>query len=108
MQIQILNGKQCRFRSDSWLLQKPTDLDLHCLQRQDISGFSRTRVNSVVKRLLCNDSKLIENMLNLDLNDNTLCVVSYREILDILGWGWVFHTFEKKKKNQRLCCVYYL
>ena len=29
----------------SWLLQKPTDLDLHCLQRQSISGFSRTRVN---------------------------------------------------------------
>ena len=25
--------------------QKPTDLDLHCLQGQDISGFSRTRVN---------------------------------------------------------------
>ena len=39
MQIQI-----------SWLLQnilypKPTDLDLHCLQRHDISGFIRTRVN---------------------------------------------------------------
>ena len=33
MQIQI-----------SWLLQKPTDLDLHCLQRQSISGLSRTRV----------------------------------------------------------------
>ena len=33
MQIQI-----------SWLLQKPTDLDLHCLQRQGISGFSRSRV----------------------------------------------------------------
>ena len=29
----------------SWLLQKPTDLDLHCLQRQGTSGFSRTRVN---------------------------------------------------------------
>ena len=27
----------------SWLLKKPTDLDLHCLQRQDISGFSRKR-----------------------------------------------------------------
>ena len=27
-----------------WLVQKPTDLDLHCLQRQCISGFSRTRV----------------------------------------------------------------
>ena len=29
--------------------QKPTDLDLHCLQRQDISGFSRTRVNNFYK-----------------------------------------------------------
>ena len=29
----------------SWLLQKPTDLDLHCLQRYGIYGFSRTRVN---------------------------------------------------------------
>ena len=29
----------------SWLLQKPTDLNLHCLQRQGISGFRRTRVN---------------------------------------------------------------
>ena len=28
----------------SWLLQKPNDLDLHCLQKQGISGFSRTRV----------------------------------------------------------------
>ena len=25
--------------------QKPTDLDLHCLQRQGISGFSRTRAD---------------------------------------------------------------
>ena len=30
----------------SLLLQKSTDLDLHCLQRQGISGFSKTRVNS--------------------------------------------------------------
>ena len=37
MQIQI-----------SWLLQKPTDLDLHCLQRQNISGFSRTRVETLM------------------------------------------------------------
>ena len=29
----------------SWLLQKPTDLDLHCLQRQGISRFSRTTIN---------------------------------------------------------------
>ena len=36
MQIQI-----------GWLLKKPTDLDLHCLQRQCISGFSRTRVKQI-------------------------------------------------------------
>ena len=29
----------------SWLLQKPADLDLHCLQNQDLSVFSRTRGN---------------------------------------------------------------
>ena len=28
----------------TWLLQKLTDLDLHCFQRQGISGLSRTRV----------------------------------------------------------------
>ena len=28
--------------------QKPTDLDLHCLQKQGISGFSRTRVISTL------------------------------------------------------------
>ena len=27
------------------LASKPTDLDLHCLQKQGISGLSRTRVN---------------------------------------------------------------
>ena len=30
----------------SWLLKKRTDLDLNYLQRQDVSGFSRTRVKS--------------------------------------------------------------
>ena len=34
----------------SWLLQKPTDLDLHCLQRQGISRFSRTRDNYFAPR----------------------------------------------------------
>ena len=33
----------------SWLLQKPTDLDLHCLQRQGISGFSMTGVKVLSK-----------------------------------------------------------
>ena len=34
----------------SWLLQKPTDLDLHCLQRQGIMGFSRMRVNKNISK----------------------------------------------------------
>ena len=45
MQIQI-----------SWLQKKPTDLDLHCLQRKGTSGFSRTRVNMLHDHILkkCN------------------------------------------------------
>ena len=41
MQIQI-----------SWLLQ-PSDLDLHCLQRQGIFRFSRTRVNVLFAVTMC-------------------------------------------------------
>ena len=41
MQIQI-----------SWLLKKPTDLDIHCLQRQGISGYSRTTVKLAGKTVL--------------------------------------------------------
>ena len=37
--------------------QKPTDLDLHCLQRESISRFSGTRVNmvhySIVLHITC-------------------------------------------------------
>ena len=32
---------------DQLASKKPTDLDLNCLQRQDISGLSRTRVKNV-------------------------------------------------------------
>ena len=37
----------------SWLLQKPTDLDLHCWQMQDVSGLIRTRVK-IKKTATCN------------------------------------------------------
>ena len=30
----------------SWLIKKPTDLDLHCLQNKGISGFSMRRVKN--------------------------------------------------------------
>ena len=35
-----------------WVLKKPTGLDLHCLQRQGISGFSRTRVKKTSLRII--------------------------------------------------------
>ena len=36
---------------DQLASKKPTDLDLHCLQRQGISEFSRTRVNRTVTNI---------------------------------------------------------
>ena len=43
----------------SWLLQKPTDLDFDCLQRQDISRFGRTRINSEMVLILNNKKETI-------------------------------------------------
>ena len=48
----------------SWLLQKPTDLDLHWLQKREISGFSRTRI----KQLLCSDTIFPENKYLVESN----------------------------------------
>ena len=43
----------------SWLLQKPIALDLHCLQKQGLSVFSRTRVNWLIV-LGFNDTSTLE------------------------------------------------
>ena len=40
----------------NWLLQKSTDLEPYCLQRQGISGFSRTMVNLTFTALLVNSA----------------------------------------------------
>ena len=51
--------KQCRSRS-----VKPTDLDLHCLQRQGISGFSRTRVKCLELPLIhCKVTRNLEHLV---------------------------------------------
>ena len=54
----------------SWLLQKPTDLDLHCLQKQGISGLSRTRVKKVSFCLA----------LYTEVNSQTFVVISCKTI----------------------------
>ena len=41
----------------SWFLKKPTDLDLHCSQRQGISGSSRTGIN--ISQVLLNKNELM-------------------------------------------------
>ena len=50
---------------------KPTDLYLHCLQRQDISGFSRTRVKGRMQscKLQCC------HMKNLNETETTIFVL---------------------------------
>ena len=40
--------------------QKPANLDLHCLLRQGISGFSRTRVNTIYQFIKLNLSWIIK------------------------------------------------
>ena len=61
----LLNKLRCHIH----ILQKPTDLDLHCLQRQSISGFSRTRV----KIFLIN---FVQVFITRVLSKATLCVSS--------------------------------
>ena len=60
-------------------LKKPTDLDLHCLQRQCISRFSRTRVK---KSCLCN------------------CIMSYTE-----SHNNQYYTKKIKKKLDADSCM---
>ena len=47
----------------SWLLKKPTDLDLHCLQKKGtgISRFSRTRVKEYHLKLVCTDNVNVQS-----------------------------------------------
>ena len=62
--IRLLNTDCCyKFTTElktveiqiSWLLKKPTDLDLHCLQRQGISGFTIKVLGQVGVLIRCLD-----------------------------------------------------
>ena len=71
MQIQINGFFRSRLNPDQWLLQKPSDLDLHCLQRQGISGFSRTRVNPSTPQIIHFISELLKpNFFIADSDEN--------------------------------------
>ena len=47
---------------DQLAFQRPTDMDLHCLQRQGISGFSRTRVKVLIRIILVNSQQIVEQL----------------------------------------------
>ena len=54
-------------------LQRPTDLDLHCLQRQGISVFSRTRVKTGKECFFLLYFGGIRNILNFFLISRNTC-----------------------------------
>ena len=92
MQIQI-----------SWLLQKPTDLDLYCLQRQGISRFSRTRVKSL-ENMCCGYSVEVSHWST--SNEYPQQYVSWRTIIrKTFIWRVlllrVLETFMGKKRQNK-------
>ena len=58
----------------SWLFKKPTDLDLHCSQRQDIAGFSRTWVKC-------------QALLTLKMGNLNTCILCLCGWVGGGGWG---------------------
>ena len=78
----------CCYKFTYSVANSADDLDLHCLQRQDISGFSRTRVKSttystkklpfrVSSHIWTNDC--LENLANLNLAYSMLMTNSVDE-----------------------------
>ena len=75
-------------------ISKPTDLELHFLQRQDISGFSRTRV-----KLVLHDRSLV---LNSDAAQSSFDVNKYvrTDIESPLNWK-SFSAFLKDDHSRK-------
>ena len=57
---------------DQLAMKKPADLDLHCLQKQGLSGFNRTRVNLLLfyknKKGYCNFRCFLSYSIHLKIN----------------------------------------
>ena len=74
----------------SWL-QKPTDLDLHYLQKQDISGFSKTRVN--IPTWSPHDWEIVDATLNLSSNKQDFLSVKMISFCKIVINYFYFYSF---------------
>ena len=72
--------------------QLPTDLDLHCLQRQGISGFSRTRVKSLHLAPFLKHKQMASRLMKLHthIHYDAPCLlqstVTDLDLLFIFGW----------------------
>ena len=62
-------------------MQKPTDLDLHCLQRQGISGFSRTRVKMPYKIIADKKTKFLVYYFSEKIRLDVICEMSVLQII---------------------------
>ena len=60
---------------DQLASQKPTDLDLHCLQRQGLSGFSRTRGKNCSQYDLNNVERDVKHQTIIYLQDPGLTLL---------------------------------
>ena len=111
----------------SWLPQNPTDLDLHCLQRQGISGFSRTRVKSsenqgtLITQILGHRNSLwswLKNLIKEKLFLKNSSIMDYvvfssiyelvahkKRVLFILAASKVSCEPAHQQSSQSLCCL---
>ena len=80
--------------------KKPTDLDLHGLQRQDISGFSRTRVKYVAVEgrawyhghiHLCSDNNLSEGNDSNGVNLTCKNIISYFVVVFMFAFFFILY-----------------
>ena len=83
----------------SWLLQKPTDLDLHCLQMQGISWFSRTRVNTTLPL-----NQVTESIGGLIISECRLRKWSWTETSEV-AVTLNFLLFKQRVQILTRCCI---
>ena len=94
MQIQI-----------SWLLQKVTDLGLHCLQRQGVSRFSRTKVKVLLLDNMCIEKGhfYLPSILDFDTYIlGSLTLISF--LLNIYGLDFDKWTIDTVHVGKRSSC----
>ena len=64
----------------SWLLRKPTNLELHCLQRHGISGFSKRRVQTIFVSLIYTRDSFRDFLFAFLSNKNCSQALFYQEL----------------------------